>query len=177
MRDALVAGITLNIFNSHCDRVIMANLAQTVNVLQAVIHTDGEKMIKTPTYHVFDLYKGHQGARLIESGAEARHIGTGGYSVPDLHISASQTDDGEIRATLVSLSPHAAQDICCQLRGGALTAASARVLTGKMDEHNDFDAAFRVKPQPFDKIKIAGGELHFQIPPCSVMEIVIQAVF
>jgi len=77
MRDALVAGITLNIFNNHCDRVVMANLAQTVNVLQAVILTQGEKMLKTPTYHVFDLYKRHQGARLLDIDIEAHQIGSG----------------------------------------------------------------------------------------------------
>ena len=62
MRDALVAAITLNIFNRHCDRVVMANLAQTVNVLQSVLLTEGDKVVLTPTYHVFDLYKAHQGA-------------------------------------------------------------------------------------------------------------------
>ncbi len=67
MRDAMVAALTLDIFNSHCDRVVMANIAQMVNVLQAVILTDGAKMICTPTYHVFDLYKAHHDANYLPS--------------------------------------------------------------------------------------------------------------
>ncbi|MCL2852942.1 MAG: alpha-N-arabinofuranosidase [Defluviitaleaceae bacterium] len=173
MRDALVAGVTLNIFNTHCDRVTMANIAQTVNVLQAVILTQGEQMIKTPTYHVFDLYKGHQDAQLLESYVDDRHIGTDEYSVPELHVSASQDDSSAILATLVNLSLHDTLDICCQLCGHQAKSASARVLTGKMDAHNDFDAPERVKPRHLDEITISGEKLLFQIPPCAVMEIVI----
>ena len=76
MRDALVAGITLNIFNKHSDRVKMANLAQMVNVLQSVLLTEGDKMVKTPTYHVFNMYKYHQDATLVESSIETETIGT-----------------------------------------------------------------------------------------------------
>ena len=75
MRDALIAGITLNIFNKHSDRVKMANLAQIVNVLQSVILTDGADMILTPTYHVFDMYKYHQDAMLVDSSVETETIG------------------------------------------------------------------------------------------------------
>jgi alpha-N-arabinofuranosidase len=174
MRDALVAGLTLNIFNKHCDRVKMANLAQTVNVLQAVILTQGDKMIKTPTYHVFDLYKGHQDARLLESCIEAQDISSGEFTIPDLHVSASQDDTGAIRATLVCLSPSSAQDIVVQLKNERVKSASARILTGKIDAFNDFDALDRVKPQVFDKITITGGELQFQVPPCAVMEIIVE---
>ena len=41
LRDAIVAATTLNIFNNHSDRVRLANLAQTVNVLQALVLTQG----------------------------------------------------------------------------------------------------------------------------------------
>jgi len=174
MRDALVAGITLNIFNAHCDRVRMANLAQTVNVLQAVILTKDDKMVKTPTYHVFDLYKGHQDARLIDSSIEARHIGEGDYHVPELHVSVSQDDTGTIRATLVNLSPDRPQDICCELNGISAKTASARTLAGKMDAHNSFDAPNSVTPQPLGEIATENNTLQLQVPPCSVTEIVIE---
>ena len=75
MRDALVAGINLNIFNKHCDRVKMANIAQMVNVLQSVILTDGERMIKTPTWFVFYLYQAHQDAELLDSTLETAMVG------------------------------------------------------------------------------------------------------
>jgi alpha-N-arabinofuranosidase len=175
MRDALVAGITLNIFNRHCDRVAMANLAQTVNVLQAVILTEDEKMIKTPTYHVFEMYKGHQDAQLLDSCIETENISAGKYTLPDMHVSASKDDSGAIRATVVNLAPHAAQDISVRLGGGVIKTASARVLTGKMDAHNGFDSPDNVKPQVIDAIKIIGDELQLQIPPCAVMEIIIDS--
>ena len=174
MRDALVAAITLNIFNHHCDRVMMANIAQTVNVLQAVILTDGEKMLLTPTYHVFDLYKGHQNANLLESRVETERIGTDAYAVPELHISSSQSADGSILMTLANLSLHQAQDIACQVDGLSVKIAKARILTGAMDAHNDFHATDRVKPEVFDGITVTdNGELRFQIPPCAVMEVCI----
>jgi alpha-N-arabinofuranosidase len=175
MRDAIVAGLTLNIFNKHCDRVKMANLAQTVNVLQAVILTLDDKMIKTPTYHVFDLYKGHHDAWLLESDVESQDINSGEFTMPDLHVSTSLNDDGLVHATLVSLSSHNAQDIKGKLVEMGVKNASARILTEKIDAHNDFDIPERVKPQAFDKIEIIDGELHFQIPPCAVMEIIIEA--
>ncbi|MCL1896213.1 MAG: alpha-N-arabinofuranosidase [Clostridiales bacterium] len=171
MRDALVAGVTLNIFNKHCARVTMANLAQTANVLQAVILTQGEKMLLTPTYHVFDLYKGHQGARLLSSSVEAEDIQSGGYTIPDLHLSASQDENGRILATLVNLSPHDAQDIYCRIEGRAAGAVTARVLTGEMCAHNDFDAPGRVKPQQAAGIEWSGDEARFRIPPCAVIGI------
>ncbi|MCL1895595.1 MAG: alpha-N-arabinofuranosidase [Clostridiales bacterium] len=172
MRDALVAGVTLNIFNKHCARVTMANIAQTVNVLQAVILTQGEKMLLTPTYHVFDIYKGHQGARLLESSVEAKDIQSGDYTVPDLHLSASQDEGGRILATLANLSPDEAQDVCCRIEGRAAGPVSARVLAGDMRARNDFDAPERVKPRPADGIEWSGGEARLRIPPCAIMGIV-----
>ncbi|MCL1835305.1 MAG: alpha-N-arabinofuranosidase [Oscillospiraceae bacterium] len=175
MRDAIVAGVTLNTFNNHCDRVVMANIAQTVNVLQAVILTQDEKMILTPTYHVFDLYKGHQDALLLESYVEAQDILCGEYAIPDLHVSASQGGDGAIRATLVNLSPNREQAIKCGLGELNIKSAAARVLAGAMDAYNDFDAPGIVQPGPLEGITIHGGEIDFVLPACAVAEIVIDA--
>jgi len=142
-------------------------------------------MILTPTYHVFDLFKGHQDAVLLDSYVEARDIDTGEHVMPDLHVSASQSSDGALRATLVNLSLDTEQDIRCMLSDSNRDAGSnrkskragrtvsARVLTGKMDAYNDFNNADRVKPQVFDEVKINGDEFVFQIPPCAVMEIVV----
>ena len=112
MRDALVAGITLNIFNKHSDRVKMANIAQMVNVLQAVLLTEGEKMIKTPTYHVFNMYKYHQGADLVESHIETETIGGKEWKVPNLTESASVDADGVLHLTLTNLSVSEDYKIC-----------------------------------------------------------------
>lgn len=112
MRDALVAGITLNIFNKHSDRVKMANLAQIVNVLQAVLLTEGDKMIKTPTYHVFDIYKEHQDSNLVESSIEIEMIGVEEkWKVPNLTESVSETADGTLHLTITNLSVDQSFDI------------------------------------------------------------------
>jgi len=175
MRDALVAAVTLNIFNSHCDRVSMANLAQTVNVLQSVILTQGEEMLLTPTYHVFDLYKGHQDGTLLESSIETQHIGPDEYTVPDLHLSASQGADDVIHVTLANLSLDTAQSICCQVEGQPVSSVQGRILTGEMDARNDFDDKDRIKLQTFVDILVEDGVLQFEIPPCAVMEIKLNA--
>ena len=111
MRDALVAGITLNIFNKHCDRVKMANLAQLVNVLQSVILTEGEKMVKTPTYHVFHMYKEHQNAYLLESHIDTKEVGIGEDKVPNLYESVSVNDQGIITISLNNLSTNDAEEV------------------------------------------------------------------
>lgn len=118
MRDALVAAINLNIFNNHCDTVCMANIAQMVNVLQAMILTEGSKMVLTPTYHVFEMYKGHQGAKQLESYAETTLLNHDDQAVPDLHVSASQQADGSILVTAANLNDTAAIPVTCMLGRG-----------------------------------------------------------
>ena len=110
--DVFAAGITLNIFNKHSDRVKMANLAQIVNVLQAVLLTEGDKMIKTPTYHVFDIYKEHQDSNLVESSIEIEMIGVEEeWKVPNLTESVSETADGTLHLTITNLSVDQSFDI------------------------------------------------------------------
>ena len=130
MRDALVAAINLNIFNNHCDTVCMANIAQMVNVLQAMILTEGSKMVLTPTYHVFEMYKGHQGAKQLESYAETTLLNHDDQAVPDLHVSASQQADGSILVTAANLNDTAAIPVTCMLGGAKPTGVTARVLAG-----------------------------------------------
>ena len=104
MRDAMVAALTLNIFNRHSDRVVMANIAQLVNVLQSVILTEGGKMVLTPTYHVFDLYKCHQDATLLGCFAESGIV----EGVADLSVSASEDSEGTVHITAANLNAGAA---------------------------------------------------------------------
>ena len=172
MRDALVAATTLNIFNKHCDRVTMANIAQMVNVLQAVILTDKEKMILTPTYHVFDLFKKHQDADLIESYVEASCIGTEESQVPDLHVSASQKGT-EIHITLANLSATESRKIEMELPGVKAGSISAQILQGGMRDHNDFSNSEKIKLEAFSNFARAGHGFLFSIPECSVMGITI----
>ena len=166
MRDALVAAINLNIFNNHCDTVVMSNIAQTVNVLQAVVLTEGDKLVLTPTYHVFEMYKGHQDARQLESYVETAMIG--GSQVPDLHISASQRDDGTVLVTVANLNDTSPAELDCAVTGlGKLCEVSGRVLSGAIGDYNDFDSADNVKPAPLTAGLTDDG-FKATLPACSV---------
>lgn len=173
MRDALVAGIHLNIFNKNCDRVKMANLAQMVNVLQAVILTEGDKMILTPTYHVFNMYKDHQDNELVDSSIETKTIGLEEeYMVPNLNESVSKDKEGNLHITINNLSLEDSEFIEGVLADVKIQSVEAEILTQKMDAYNDFEHPDVVKKQEFNDIKINGdNRIEFTIPPCSVMHI------
>ena len=170
MRDALVAAVNLNIFNKHSDRVRMANIAQMVNVLQSVILTEGADMIKTPTWSVFDLYKAHQDAHLVESWIES---GTAADGVPQLHESASVDDSGVLHITIANLSADSAADVSCELPGLHPEKISARILSGGIHDHNTFECPHTVSIRDFSGITSAENGFGFSIPACSVMEITI----
>lgn len=167
MRDAVLAAINLNIFNDHCDTVCMTNIAQMVNVLQSMILTEGGKMVLTPTYHVFALYKGHQGAKQLESYAETTVLNHDEQAVPSLHVSASQAADGTILVTAANLSDTDTLPVECLLGGAHAKSVSARVLTGKPDTYNTFDAPTAVAPRALDTVLTADG-FTAVLPPCSV---------
>ena len=167
MRDALVASLTLDIFNARCDRIVMANLAQTVNVLQAVILTEGDKMVLTPTYHVFDLYKAHQDAEAVDIHIDSKSMACDG--VPQLSGSASMKD-GALTLTLSNASADASTTIDVALLGFDAKSAAGRVLSGATDAYNDFN-----RPQfgivPLGGVALNDGVLSIKMPACSVAEI------
>ena len=173
MRDAMVAALTLNIFNAHSDRVAMANIAQLVNVLQAVILTEGEKMALTPTYHVFDLYKHHQDATLLGTFAETEAVGVGDDTVQNLSVSASEDDDGAVHITAANLSASECCPVELELLGRADGKVSGRILTGRMDAYNDFDCPENVAIRPMEGLFIENGVIRCTLPACSVAEITI----
>ncbi len=175
LRDALVAGLTLNIFNNHAERVRMANIAQIINVLQSVILTEGAKMILTPTYHVFEMYKAHQGAKVLPTEMSCGQYTLGDSSVPNLNVSASVAADGAAFLTICNTNPHAAEVLDCDLAGIAPKAISGRVLTAdQMDAHNTFERADAVKPTVFTDVKATAGGFTATIPPMSVVAITMK---
>ncbi len=175
MRDAIVAGINLNIFNKHCDRVKMANIAQMVNVLQSVILTDGADMLLTPTYHVFDMYKYHQDAELLESSIDTVQIGLEDDNmVPNLHESVSIDAEGTIHMTITNLSATDSYPIESIILEKTVASVSAEIVTGHMQAYNDFDAKENVVKSAFTDINVAGNTLNFTIPACSVMHIAVK---
>ena len=164
MRDALVAALTLNIFNRHCDRIVMANLAQTVNVLQSVILTEGDKMVLTPTYHVFDLYKAHQDAEEIACFTESDTVGEGEWTMEQVTASAS-VKDGVTTVTLANLSCD--KPVTVTIRGMEAKEAAGRVLCGAMDAYNDFDHS-PLQPEELKGIEVSSDAVQVTLPPCAV---------
>jgi alpha-N-arabinofuranosidase len=173
LRDAVAAAMTLHIFHNHSDRVQMANIAQLVNVLQALILTDQEKMILTPTYHVFEMYKGHQGATLLPLDIECESYTFNGASLPAASASASKNSQGEILLTLCNLNPNADVTLSCDgIQGSTIT---GRILTAaSMTAHNTFDQPNVVSPAAFDGAKLDGGKLMIQLPAKSVVALTLK---
>ncbi|MBE6162841.1 MAG: alpha-N-arabinofuranosidase [Streptococcus equinus] len=161
IRDAMVAALTLNIFHKHADRVHMANIAQTVNVLQAMILTEGDKMVKTPSYHVFDLYKVHQDADVVASyGDESDTLS---YTV--------SKKDGMISISLCNYSLTDTQTFDVAGEFGDTIAEARYITADKMDEHNDFEHPENITIKDFDGAKLVDGQLSITIPPMSVATI------
>lgn len=189
IRDALVAGLSLNIFNNHADRVQMANIAQTVNVLQAMILTEGEKMLLTPTYHVFEMYKVHQDATLLPTCVQgdsylpaqrlAGTTGAAGYSempgVLQISASASRDEAGKVHLTLCNLHHEARAELAVEMRGGGMSAVKGRILTASaLNAMNTFNKPDAVKPTPFDGAKLSKTGLTLSLPACSVVALELQ---
>ncbi len=170
IRDAVSAGIFLNAFNKYCHRVRMANIAQTVNVLQAMILTKDEKMILTPTYHVFEMYKVHHDATLLPVELQCEDYHLGNETVPAIDVSASKDDSGDIHITLCNLDPKNSAQLVCELQGTGAKKISGRVLTADvMTAHNTFDKPEVVKPAAFDNYKLRGNTLTVTLPAKSVV--------
>lgn len=172
-RDALMAAVTLDIFNRHADRVKMANLAQMVNVIHSLILTEGSSMVLTPTYYVFELYKGHQDAVLLGSWLEEKQIGDEESRIPALSHTASMKD-GIIRLTISNLSPFQTEEIDCYLLGYDAEPAEARILQGDMAMHNTFENPDRVKPAELHTVEKTKNGIKLTLPACSVAEIVLR---
>ena len=175
LRDALVAALTLNSFNQHCDRVKMANLAQTVNVLQALVLTDKEKMVLTPTYHVYEMYTVHFDAFLLPTDLQTSDYTLGQEKIPAVNVSASRDKMGKVHVTLCNLNPNAAAEIACELNGAQATRLAGRVLTApQITSHNTFAAPETVKPAEFKEYKLTARGFSVTLPPKSVVVLEVE---
>jgi alpha-N-arabinofuranosidase len=175
LRDALVAGTTLNIFNNHCDRVRMANIAQMINVLQAMILTDNEKMIVTPTYLVFEMYASHHDARLIPSDLESVDYEFGNNKIPAVNVSASHDETGKIHVTLCNLNPNVPVEVNCDLKGAKVAKMAGQVLTAaEMNARNTFEKPEDLKLAEFNSFKTTGTGFATTLPPKSVVMLELQ---
>ena len=170
MRDAVLAGINLNIFQRHADRVRMANIAQMINVLQAMILTDKEKMLVTPTYHVFEMYKPFKNATLLASDLTTPDYKIGDISIPAVSVSTARRRDGTVLIALVNIDPMKPARVTAKVSGQIPKTLNARVLTTEaMNTHNTFEHPDAVHPAPFTGGKRKGDAWVFDLPARSVV--------
>lgn len=172
LRDAIVAAVHFNIFNNHCDRVQMANIAQMINVLQAVILTEGQKMLLTPTYHIFDMYKVHHGASLLSIELESPDYSYGEDRIPQLSVSASEDGEGKIHVSICNLSPwqDADIDIDIDIRGFAPRYATGSIITShEINAKNTFDAPNNLVIKCLEGIGLVNNHVVGKLPPKSVV--------
>ncbi|MCB0531423.1 MAG: alpha-N-arabinofuranosidase [Lewinellaceae bacterium] len=175
MRDAMIAATTLNIFNNHCDRVKMANLAQTINVLQAVILTDEEKMLLTPTYHVMKMYNVHQDALLLPVDVQNCNYTFENQSLPALSASASRDNSGVTHISVANIDSKETKSVTVELRGIAVGTVEAEILrSAKLQDHNTFDQPDAIKPARFNGFKRNGNSIEMELPPFSVVVLAVK---
>jgi len=168
LRDAHVAALSLNVFHRHTERVRMTNIAQMVNVLQAMILTDKEKMLLTPTYHVFEMYIPFQGATPLAAEVKTSQYTVGNWSMPSVDVSAARGTDGRLYVALVNVDPHRAAAVSVNLAGAKAKEVSGRILTAPaLDAHNTFDQPNTVQPTSF-KGSRNGDAFIWQLPAKSV---------
>jgi alpha-N-arabinofuranosidase len=170
MRDAITAAIHLNIFNNHADRVKVANLAQMVNVLQSVILTKDDKMVLTPTYYVFKMFRVHQESKLLTTNIRCEDYTVNGKSIPSITASASIDSEGKVHITLANLNPSKEITVTCPLIGDVFRSVTGEVLTAsEMNAFNSFEKPDVVKTAQFSGFKMNNNVLTITMPAKSVV--------
>jgi alpha-N-arabinofuranosidase len=173
MRDAVLAALNLNIFARHADRVRMANIAQMINVLQAMILTDKEKMVLTPTYHVYKMYVPFQDATFVPVAFNAGAYLHGDISLPRVDAIAAKDATGRLWLEITNLDPNRSVEIEATLAGSTAKSAVGETLTApKVDSVNTFEAQNAVVPKPVSAT-VQGGKLILKLEPKSVTVISI----
>lgn len=170
LRDAMVAALNFNIFAAHADRVRGANIAQMVNVLQAMLLTDGARMVKTPTYWAFDLYKDYMDGTVLPVDVTSRWYNKDQWTMRAVSASAVRGTDGVVHIGLVNVDPNQPASVSVKLDGVTGTAVTGKVLTGAtMDAHNDFQAPDAIRPAAFTGATLSGGTLTVQVPAKAIV--------
>ncbi|NBC66756.1 MAG: alpha-N-arabinofuranosidase [Bacteroidetes bacterium] len=176
LRDGMIAAVSLDIMNKHSDRVRMANIAQMVNVLQAVILTEGDQIVKTPTYHVFDMYRVHFDTQLLQTHLEVENYEHNGLEIPGISMTASKSEDGRINLTLTNLHASEAHEVDIEIRGDMINEViSGRVLTGEeVSSINTFDEPENVIIQDFSDHEVDENTISVTLPSKSVVVLTVQ---
>jgi alpha-L-arabinofuranosidase len=176
LRDALVAATNFNIFHRHADRVRMTNIAQMVNVLQAMILTDGPRMVRTPTYYAFKMYQPFQGAAALPVTVGSPDESVGNKVIPAVDATAARGGDGSLYIGLVNIDPDRTADVSLDVAGAGKSKVSGQLLTAaRMDSRNAFGATEQVRPVAFAGARWADGKLHVSMPAKSVIVLTIES--
>lgn len=173
LRDALLAAMTLNIFNNHCDRVRMSNIAQLVNVLQALFLTKDEKFLKTPTFYIYNMYKVHQDAKLIPSNVTTGNVVNG---LPQVTVSASKDADGLVHVSFVNVDLEKAAEIECIINSdNSYSADGGEIVTSaKAQDCNTFEVPNTITEKSFNDYKIKGNRVSIKVPAKSAVTICLK---
>jgi len=175
LRDAMVAALNINIFTRHAERVKLANIAQMVNVLQAMILTDGPKMVLTPTYHVFEMYKPFQDATFLPVELKSSWYHKDQWAIPSVSATAARGTDGKVYVALVNVDPNQPASVSATLNGISASNIAGRILTAEtMQAHNDFTAPEAIKPAAFTGAQVSGGTLSVTLPAKSIVMLALQ---
>lgn len=173
MRDAIIAAMHLNMFNRHSDRIVMANLAQAVNVLQAVLLTDGERLVKTPTWYVFKLFLPHHDADLLECAAALPKLHENGREMPQVSYSVSKKENC-VFATLSNASLTEPVSLLMDAEGMNVAGAIGEIITAEVHAKNDFDGSEPVHIEEYSGFSVVDGKLQVTLPPCSVVSLTLR---
>jgi alpha-L-arabinofuranosidase len=175
LRDAVLAGLNLNVFHKHAERVKMTNIAQMINVLQAMILTDKEKLLLTPTYHVFEMYQPFQNATFLASELVTPEYRLGEVGIPMVSVSAARAADGSVVVALVNADPNKPANVVAKFAGASPKKATGRLLTAPaMNTHNTFDKPTTVQPTAFSGARRKGDGWSFELPAKSVVVVTLQ---
>jgi alpha-L-arabinofuranosidase len=174
LRDAVLAALNLNIFARHADRVRMANIAQMINVLQAMILTDKEKMVLTPTYYVYKMYVPFQDATFVPATFDADKFTHDGIMLPRIDAIAAMDKAGKLWLAITNVDPNQSAEIELSLVGmNAKSAAGETLSASKVDSVDTFDAPNTVVPKPISA-KAQDGKLTLKLEPKSVTVVAIE---
>ena len=176
LRDAVSAATSLNIFNNHSDRVRMTNIAQTINVLQAMILTDGPQMILTPTYHVYDMYKVHQDAMLLDMAMVTDRYCLDGQDLPKVNATVSKDAQDVIHISLCNIDAKEGADVACHIADfGALEVCGGQILTADaMNAMNTFENPDALKPEAFTGYEAKDSTITVHMPAKSVIVLAVK---
>ncbi|WP_454884748.1 alpha-N-arabinofuranosidase [Sphingomonas oryzagri] len=174
LRDAILASVTLDIFMRHADRVRMANIAQMINVLQAMVLTDGPKMLLTPTYHVYRMYLPFQDATFVPIRYDGGTYRVGDRSMPQLDAVAARDTGGQLWLAVTNIDPNRPADLVLDVSGKAIGSAQGQVLTAaQSDSVNTFTAPNTVAPKPIAAIR-QGDSLRLTLPAKSIAVVALR---